>query len=107
MGKYSVSCRFKNCDDGFCWVFIGVYGPTVKLEREDFLSELGAIRGLWNESWCVAGDFNMIKFHSKCSRGGRLSLAMRRFSKVVEDSELRDLHLQGGCSLGVEVLIIG
>ena len=107
VGKYSVSCRFKNCEDGFCWIFIGVYGPTVKLEREDFLSELGAIRGLWNESWCVAGDFNMIKFHSKCSRGGRLSLAMRRFSKVVEDSELRDLHLQGGCSLGVEVLIIG
>ena len=38
----------------------------------------------------------MIKSHSKCSRGGRLSLAMRRFSKVVEDSELRDLPLQGG-----------
>ena len=20
-GKYSVSCRFKKCEDGFCWIF--------------------------------------------------------------------------------------
>ena len=96
VGKYSVSCRFKNCEDGFCWIFLGVYGPTVKVEREDFLSELGAIRGLWNELWCVAGDFNMIRFPSERSRGGRLSSAMRRFSEVVQDLELRDLPLQGG-----------
>ncbi|RVW38181.1 hypothetical protein CK203_106220 [Vitis vinifera] len=48
---------------------VGVYGPTVKVEREDFLSELGAIRGLWNEPWCVAGDFNMIRFPFERSRG--------------------------------------
>ncbi|KAL6332120.1 hypothetical protein AAG906_025791 [Vitis piasezkii] len=42
----------------------GVYGPTLKLDREDFLSELGAIRRLWSEPWCVAGDFNMIRFPS-------------------------------------------
>ena len=96
VGKFSVSCRFKNCGDGFCWIFTGVYGPTLKLAREDFLSELGAIRGLWSEPWCVAGDFNMIKFPSEHSRGGRLSSAMRRFSEVIEDLELRDLPLQGG-----------
>ena len=96
VGKYSFCCRFKNCEDGFCWIFSGVYGPTVKVEREDFLSELGAIRGLWNEPWCVAGDFNMIRFPFERSRGGRLSPTMRRFSEVVEDLELRDLSLQGG-----------
>ena len=25
---YSISCWFKNCDDGFVWFFTGVYGPT-------------------------------------------------------------------------------
>ena len=94
--KFSVSCHFKNCEDGFYWIFTGVYGPTLKLDREDFLSELGAIRGLWSDPWCVAGDFNMIKFLSEYSRGGRLSSAMRRFSEVIEDLELRDLPLQGG-----------
>ena len=73
-----------------------MYGPTVKVEREDFLSELGAIRGLWNEPWCVVGDFNMIRFPSERSRGGRLSLTMWRFSEVIEELELRDLPLQGG-----------
>ncbi|RVW38201.1 hypothetical protein CK203_116611 [Vitis vinifera] len=54
---------------GCCEMEVGVYGPTVKVEREDFLSELGAIRGLWNELWCVAGDFNMIRFPFERSRG--------------------------------------
>ena len=73
-----------------------MYGPTMKVEREDFFSKLGAIRGLWNEPWCVASDFNRIRFRSERGRGGRMSSSMRRFSKVVEDLELRDLPLQEG-----------
>ncbi|RVW33931.1 Transposon TX1 uncharacterized 149 kDa protein [Vitis vinifera] len=96
VGNYSVSCCFRNVEDGFCWVLSGVYGPSVKVEREEFLSELGAIRGLWNEPWCVAGDFNMIRFPSERSRGGRLSPSMRRFIEVIEELEFRDLPLQGG-----------
>ena len=45
VGKFTI-CLFKNCEDGFCWCFLGVYGPTVKVEREELLSQLGAIRGL-------------------------------------------------------------
>ena len=96
MGNFSISCCFKNCDDGFCWSFIRVYRPMLKLEREDFWSELGDVRGLWSDPWCMAGDFNMIKFPFKHSRGGRLSSTMRRFLEVIKDLELRDLPLQGG-----------
>ncbi|RVX11490.1 hypothetical protein CK203_015858 [Vitis vinifera] len=88
VGNYSISCRFKNVEDGFCWVFSGVYGPSVKVEKEEFLSELGAIKGLWNDPWCVAGDFNMIRFPTERSRGGRLSPSMRRFTEVIEELEL-------------------
>ncbi|RVW53031.1 hypothetical protein CK203_072745 [Vitis vinifera] len=63
---------------------------------EGFWGELGAIGGMWSDPWCVVGDFNMIKFPFKRSRGGRLSSAMRRFLEVIEDLELRDLPLQGG-----------
>ena len=73
VGKFTVSGRFKNCEDGFCWCFSGIYGPIVKVEREELWSELGAIRGIWNESWCVEGDFNMIRFPYERSREGRLS----------------------------------
>ena len=68
----------------------------MKVEREEFWSKLGAIRGLWNELWCVVGDFNMIRFPSERSRGGRLSQEMRRFSEVVEELDLRDLPFKGG-----------
>ena len=47
-GEYSISCRFKNREDGVLWVFIGVYGPVCQKEREDFWEELRAIGGLWN-----------------------------------------------------------
>ena len=57
VGLFSVSCRFKNCEDGFNWIFSGVYGPTVKRYRELFWEELGAIRGLWSDPWCIGGDF--------------------------------------------------
>ena len=48
---------------------------------------------------CVGGgdwDFNMVRYPEERSREGGLSASMRRFSKVVEDLELRDFPLQGG-----------
>ncbi|RVW93853.1 Zinc finger CCCH domain-containing protein 37 [Vitis vinifera] len=96
VGLFSISCRFKNCEDGFRWIFSGVYGPTMKRYRELFWEELGAIRGLWNDPWCIGGDFNMIRFPNERRRGGRVSPSMRRFSEVIDDLDLRDLPLQGG-----------
>ena len=46
-GSFSVSCLFRMEDDGFHWVFSGVYGLTEKRLREAFWEELGSIRGLW------------------------------------------------------------
>ena len=83
VGIFSILCRFKNCEDGFMWFFTGVYGPTLKSYREPFWEELGAIRGLWSDSWCISGDFNMIRFPSERSREGRLFGSMRRFCEGV------------------------
>ena len=55
-GEHSISCHFKNCEDGFMWTFTGVCGPTMRRDRECFWNELGAIYGLWNGPWCVAGN---------------------------------------------------
>ncbi|KAL6321189.1 hypothetical protein AAG906_015533 [Vitis piasezkii] len=95
VGIFSISCRFKNCEDGFMWFFTGVYGPTMKRYREPFWEELGAIRGLWYVPWYIGGDFNVIRFPSERSREGRLSSSMRRFSEVLDELALRDLPLQG------------
>ena len=70
-----------------------MYGPTTKKDREGLWHELGAVRGLWNVPWCVAGDFNITKFNEERSGGSKLTRRMRRFSDVIEDLELRDLPL--------------
>ena len=69
VGNFSVSCKFKSCEDDFCWIFSRVYGPSLKKERKDFWAKLGAVRGLWSDPWCVAGDFNVVRFPVESSRG--------------------------------------
>ena len=96
VGQFSISCRFKNCEDGFMWIFTGVYGPIVKRCRESLREELGAIWGLWNDPWCIGGDFNVIRFPYEHSRRGRVSSTIRRFLEVIDHLELRDLPMQGG-----------
>ena len=46
VGQFSISCRFRNVEYGFVWMFTGVYGPFTREESECFWEELGAIRGI-------------------------------------------------------------
>ena len=77
-----------------------MYGPAIGRLREDFWDELGTIRGLWQDPWCLGGDFNVIRLLGERNRISRLSSAMRRFSEIIDDLELRDFPLQGGLSRG-------
>ena len=45
VGAFSVSCRFRNCEGSYVWMFSGVYRSILTEEMEDFWAELGAIRG--------------------------------------------------------------
>ncbi|RVW24308.1 hypothetical protein CK203_090966 [Vitis vinifera] len=74
----------------------GVYGLFTKEEREWLWEEIGAIRGLWEDPWCVGGDFNITLFQRERSRQGRISSAMRRFAQVADELGLRDIPMQGG-----------
>ncbi|RVW36390.1 hypothetical protein CK203_083809 [Vitis vinifera] len=95
-GWYSISIRFKNCADGFTWIFSGVYGPVIGSEKEDFWEELGAICGLWEDPWCIGGDFNAVRFLEERRNAPRLRTEMRRFSEVIGNLGLRDFPLAGG-----------
>ena len=95
-GQFTVSCRFKFIVEDRTWVFTRVYGPTVYGIREQLWDEVGAIKGLWNDPWCIGGDFNITRFPNERSREGRITGSMRRFSQVIDDLELRDFPVQGG-----------
>ena len=48
-GVYTILDHFRNVEDDYIWVFIGVYGPVLSKAKEEFWEELGAIKGLWDE----------------------------------------------------------
>ena len=87
---------FQNCADGFTWIFSGVYGLVIGSEKEDFWEELGAICGLWEDPWCIGGDFNAVRFPEERRNAPRLRIEMRRFSEVIGNLGLRDFPLAGG-----------
>ena len=95
-GGYSISIRFRNCVDGFTWIFSGVYGPVISSEKEDFWEELSAIRGLWEDPWCLGGDFNAVRFPEERRNAPSIIAEMRRFSEVIGELGLRDSPLTGG-----------
>ena len=95
-GQFTLSCRFKIVENGAFWVFTGVYGTFTKVERDGMWEEFGAIRGLWEDPWCLGGDFNITLFQKERSSQKRINSAMRRFAEIVDDLGLVDLPLQGG-----------
>ena len=90
-GLFAVSCRFKFIEDDLSWIFTGVYGPTAYGCRELLWEELGAIRGLWGDPWCIGGDFNMLRFPNERNKEGRITGSMRRFSQVINDLDMKDI----------------
>ena len=68
-GHFSVTCIFKNTEDGFQWAFTGVYGPMERNKSELFWEELGSVKGLWEGPWCIGGDFNMVLSPNERNKG--------------------------------------
>ena len=90
---FSVSCLFRNVEDGFQWIFIGVFGPLVANLKENLWEELGSVRDLWSRSWCSRGDFNVTISPSESNKGGRVTLAMHSFAEVIDNLGVRDMPL--------------
>ncbi|KAJ9701144.1 hypothetical protein PVL29_006475 [Vitis rotundifolia] len=96
VGSFSISCRFRNCEEGSVWVFSGLYGPTKGRERRELWEELAAVKGLWDDPWCIAGDFNVVRFPVETSNGRQMSNMMREFSRFIDEFDLVDPPLGGG-----------
>ncbi|KAJ9689585.1 hypothetical protein PVL29_014989 [Vitis rotundifolia] len=96
VGSFSISCCFKNCEEGFIWVFSRLYGLINGRERRELWEELAAVKGLWNDPWCIAGDFNVVRFPVETSNDRQMSTAMREFSSFIDEFDLVDPTLGGG-----------
>ena len=70
VGRFSVSCKFKNVEDQFEWAFTSIYGPNSAHDRRLLWEELAGIHS-WSMPWCLGGDFNVVQFPSERSEIGR------------------------------------
>jgi hypothetical protein len=97
VGTFSVTCCWKGLADGFEWVGLGVYGPNRDDLWSDLWEELMGVHQQWPHPWCVFGDFNLARFQSERRGCTRVSTSMVEFSDFIEDLNLVDLSLNGGC----------
>ena len=74
----------------------GLYSLLKGRERRELWEELAAIKGLWNEPWYIAGNFNPVQFPRETSNGRQMSTAMREFSSFIDEFKLIDPPLGGG-----------
>ena len=77
-------------------IFMGIYEPTKRETKENLWEDLGAIRGMWGDPWCIRGDFNVLRFQGERYKEGRWTGVMRRFFQIINELELKDLPHQGG-----------
>ncbi|KAK9930230.1 hypothetical protein M0R45_027274 [Rubus argutus] len=72
IGIFSVSIKIQAIN-GQDWWLSGVYGPNKVRDKDDFWEELAGVYGLCGPRWCVGGDFNVVRFPSEKSNGGRMT----------------------------------
>ncbi|WJZ94571.1 hypothetical protein VitviT2T_013415 [Vitis vinifera] len=91
--SFSVLVKFLLDGCGPLWLS-AVYGPNSPLTRKDFWVELSDLFGLTSPSWCVGGDFNVIRRSSEKLGGSRFTSSMREFDGFIRESELHDPPLR-------------
>jgi exonuclease III len=77
---YSLSCKFRNVQDQFEWIFTGVYGPNLDGERGLLWEELLGLLSWWDAPCCIGGDFNVVRFPSEKSGMASFHSAMHEFN---------------------------
>ena len=95
VGKFFVNVLLRRVMDDFIWAYTGVYGPNDDTQRSFLWEELLRVRARWPMTWCVVGDFNIIRYPSERLGCESFSPAMFAFLDFTESNSLVDLLLEG------------
>ncbi|RVW76018.1 hypothetical protein CK203_055322 [Vitis vinifera] len=93
IGSFSVSVKFLLDGSGPLWLS-AVYGPNNPQLGRSFGWRCLDLFGLTYPSWCVGGDFNVIRRRSEKTGGSGVTSSMRDFDGFIRESELHDPPLR-------------
>ena len=96
VGSFSISVLLKGVADGFVWICTGMCGPNDVGLRVAFWVELDSVRARWSSTWCVLGDFKIIRYPVERLGCNLFSPAMFNFSDFIERNILVYLPLIRG-----------
>ncbi len=91
--NYSLTLRLKHYSSGLVFYITNVYRPPTWDGKEEFCSELAALKGVRSGRWVLYGDFNLTR--NQLERRGREGSRklMSLFSNLINELELLDLPL--------------
>lgn len=95
IGVFSASIMLEEVSSNSHWIVTSVYGPNHSGLQSQFWSELNAVHNRWSGSWCIEGDWNVVRFPSKRSGGSMRTSDMTDFSDWINLDALVDLQLGG------------
>ncbi|XP_050281855.1 uncharacterized protein LOC126722746 [Quercus robur] len=79
------------------WSYLGSCGASSgDLVMRLLWEELCGLDSWWSVSWCVGGDFNVVRFPSERLGSNSFTTAMPELSNFILEQGLNDLPLQGG-----------
>ena len=93
-GQFSISATIKSRANNSEWSLTGVYGPQEEPEKLQFMSEIRGLKPRMQAQWAIIGDFNLIYRQADKSFGRINRRLMNNFKRVLDDLELKELHLQ-------------
>ena len=96
VGSFFVSILLKGVADGIVWICTGVYGLNDADLRDALWAKLDSVRARWSSTWCVFGDFNIIRYPAKRLGCNSFSPGMFNFLDFIERNFLVDLPLVRG-----------
>ena len=96
VGRFSVSCKFKNVGDQFEWAFTGLYGPNLNKRNRKMWEKLTGLISWWEVPWCLGSDFNIIRFPSERLGAATCTRAMYGFYDFISLHGLMDIPMEGG-----------
>lgn len=92
--KNTLTVVLKNTKTNEIAQFTTVYGPSVEVDKPEFISELKNVLGHINHPWIIAGDFNLVRWLVDRSGDYREFGLMDSFNELIRDAGLIDVQLK-------------